>query len=392
MKATIRLSRCKEIISLFNGAVPLSVHLKNYFSKHKEMGSTDRKKCRELIYNYFRLGKALSNEPVEMRILCGNYIFNTEADEVMHHLESIHSGFDLTRLDEPPFKKFQTACIIFPAIKETEMFPFFDQLTNRINHLDWFQSFFIKPLVWIRVRKHALMQVKAEFDKLQLKYIQAPDNSDTLGFEAAVKISETQAFSNGLIEIQDLSSQQTLKFLTPKDKKESWWDCCAGSGGKSLLLLDNYPEISLTVSDSRLTIIQQLTERFKKAGLNPFQSFVADLTHPLNTGILFDAILVDAPCSGSGTWNRTPEMLSFFKNEFIIPFANRQKLILKNILPSLKAGGKIIYITCSVFIAENEEVVEDICLSEGLQCESMEIIPGFQRRADTLFIAVLRRI
>jgi 16S rRNA (cytosine967-C5)-methyltransferase len=106
----------------------------------------------------------------------------------------------------------------------------------------------------------------------------------------------------------------------------------------------------------------------------------------------FDGIICDVPCTGSGTWARTPESCYFFKTDSIAEYAQRQAAILRNAGTYLKENGKIIYITCSVFRAENEEVIESIAAEGALQIKSAELINGLSIGADALFAAELRRV
>ncbi len=114
-------------------------------------------------------------------------------------------------------------------------------------------------------------------------------------------------------------------------------------------------EVQLTLSDKRRSILETLRKRFAKAGIKNYHSFVADLTtdnRQLPT-VKFDLIIADMPCTGSGTWARTPEQLYYFDKKQIEKYSMLQKQIVENIIPYLKPGGHLLYITCSVFKKEN---------------------------------------
>ena len=167
------------------------------------------------------------------------------------------------------------------------------------------------------------------------------------------------------------------------------WDCCAGSGGKSIMLFDLNKNLSITVTDIRKSILVNLEKRFKEAGIKKYQSFVADLSienSKLKTQN-YDLIIADVPCSGSGTWSRTPEALFFFSEKEIERFNKLQKNIIGNVIPDLKKDGKLIYITCSVFKKENEEVVDFIRSTYHLKLEEMSVLKGYDKKADTMFAA-----
>jgi 16S rRNA (cytosine967-C5)-methyltransferase len=144
------------------------------------------------------------------------------------------------------------------------------------------------------------------------------------------------------------------------------------------------------VSDLRESILANLKKRFHKAGIRNYQSFVADLSTNLKFQISnFDLIICDAPCTGSGTWSRTPEQLYYFKKEKIDHYSNLQKSILENVVPLIRKRGHLLYITCSVFKKENEDVVEYLQKEFNLKVEKMELLKGYDKKADTLFAALL---
>ena len=105
----------------------------------------------------------------------------------------------------------------------------------------------------------------------------------------------------------------------------------------------------------------------------------------------FDGIILDAPCSGSGTWGRTPEMISQFEDYKIKGFQNLQKSIASNVIKYLKPGKPLIYITCSVFKEENEQVVDHLISEFKMKLESKEVLKGYEQKADTMFVARLIR-
>ena len=99
----------------------------------------------------------------------------------------------------------------------------------------------------------------------------------------------------------------------------------------------------------------------------------------------FDLIICDAPCSGSGTWSRTPEQLAFFHPDRIGHYAKLQRAIVSNAIPYLKKNGMLVYITCSVFKKENEETITFIRDKFSIQSSPMELLKGYDKKADTLF-------
>jgi 16S rRNA (cytosine967-C5)-methyltransferase len=237
--------------------------------------------------------------------------------------------------------------------------------------------------------------------KLQQKGIEfSIISDDCLALPNATKIDEIIEPDNEAI-VQDYSSQRVGEFLQSSifnpPSQISVWDCCAGSGGKSIMLHDLYPDTELIVSDIRESILANLKKRFKEAGIKNYHSFITDLVNvvpefqsPIPNS-QFQFILCDIPCTGSGTWGRTPEQLYYFEEKKIIEYALLQKKIVSNVIPHLEPGGHLLYITCSVFKKENEEVVDFMKEKFQLQQVKMELLRGYNKKADTMFAALLKK-
>jgi len=99
-------------------------------------------------------------------------------------------------------------------------------------------------------------------------------------------------------------------------------------------------------------------------------------------------VICDVPCSGSGTWSRSPEHLPLFQEEKIVYYSSLQKRIVQNVIPAVKANGYLLYITCSVFKEENEDVVKFIQANSSLRLYKKEVLKGFDKKADTMFAAL----
>src|SRR5690606_11062845 len=140
----------------------------------------------------------------------------------------------------------------------------------------------------------------------------------------------------------------------------------------------------LLVSDLRLSVLRNLDERFEQARVSATYAkkvldLTSDISHLTNTR-QFDCIIADAPCSGSGTWGRTPEMKVQFSEDKLLEYAALQKRIVSNILSYLKSGKSLVYITCSFYNAENEDVVNAMAQAHNLQIKHMQIIERSEER------------
>jgi 16S rRNA (cytosine967-C5)-methyltransferase len=196
--------------------------------------------------------------------------------------------------------------------------------------------------------------------------------------------------------VQDYNSQQVCTFFKPI-ANQTWWDCCAASGGKSLALLDIEKNIKLTVSDVRKNILENLRARLKIYNYKNFNTLECDANTTYSWPISlqqtsFDNIICDVPCSGSGTWARTPENYFFANLDKLSAFPKLQFNIANNVIKQLKPKGNLFYITCSVFAQENEEVVAKLLATNtDMTLHQETLLQGYQHNADFLYIAILQK-
>lgn len=378
------INSAKTIITEYNGAIPFAAWLKNYFKEHKKFGSKDRKVVAHLCFCYFRLGNAFSKYSVEERLLIGQFLCSVQSF-VVDELKPEWGKYIHLSIEE----KLKALDV---QQELPNIFPFNDLLTDEVAVHAFAKSCLIQPDLFLRTRPGKQKVVLQKLNEANFAFVQEdedgirlPNNSKA---EEVLKIDEEAV-------VQDLSSQKVLNaFLlqTSNDKLQTTvWDCCAASGGKSILAFDKLKNIKLTVSDVRASILINLKKRFERAGIKNYQSFVADLTSGFQPPVsAFDLIICDAPCSGSGTWSRTPEQLLFFKAEKIEYYAGLQKKISLNASKYVKAGGYFLYITCSVFKKENEEIVSFLQKTSSLQLLSADYYKGYNQKADTLFAALFK--
>ncbi len=349
------------------------------------MGSRDRKQISQLVYDYFRLGH-WSRETMlrEDRILIALFLCEETPNPVLEFFRPAWNAQIALSLTE----KLQF--LDLPSV--SDIFPYADELSANIDPWAYSASFLRQPNLYVRARYNKLADITQLLEKAAIPYALAGETAIALpnGTKVDAVITDKSWY-----EIQDLSSQETGQLFQPAPKSY-WWDCCAASGGKSILLKDIEPSVELLVSDVRTSILENLQRRFKEAGVKNFHAKVLDLTDDNVDHILprtqFDNILLDAPCSGSGTWGRTPENLYYFDINKIGYYQSLQKRIAANVVKCLKPGGALIYITCSVFREENEEVLEYMVTELGLQAQQAGVIKGYDRAADTMFAARLVKV
>ena len=175
------------------------------------------------------------------------------------------------------------------------------------------------------------------------------------------RADQSRAFGQGLFEIQDAGSQFVAQLV---GARQGQWiaDICAGAGGKALAMaadMDNRGQIfAVDVDAGRL---RRLGARAERAGVRNIQTRrqPAEAGWPDDWRGRMDAVLVDAPCSGSGTWRRQPELRWRMTAEGLARNAVRQGAMLDAAAELVKPSGRLVYITCSFLAAENEKPVTD---------------------------------
>ncbi len=166
----------------------------------------------------------------------------------------------------------------------------------------------------------------------------------------------TDEFRAGRFEIQDLASQLVGCACAPQPG-ETWWDACAGEGGKTLHLADLMGNRGLIwASDRSVRRLQKLRERAARARVFNYRAAVwTGGPHP-PTRTRFDGILVDAPCSGLGTWQRHPHARWTVSPDDVRELAAVQRQLLDHVAGALKPGGRLVYAVCTLTRTETTGV------------------------------------
>ncbi len=165
----------------------------------------------------------------------------------------------------------------------------------------------------------------------------------------------------GEIYLQDEASQLVAQEMEVK-RGERVLDLCAAPGGKTTLMADRSGDRALIfAADRSSTRMATVVNTMRLHALKSIRPVLLDALEPLPFAVRsFDKVLVDAPCSGTGTLRRNPEIRWRLKPDDILAMAAQQKQILRRAVEAVKPGGRLIYSTCSVEREENEEVIEEV--------------------------------
>lgn len=381
------INTAEKIINLYKGATPFAIFIKAFFASEKKYGSNDRRQITSLCYQYFRVGIGLNKYNIPEKILTAVFLCNTTPQEL---LENIQPEWNLL-INIPVADKMK---LLDNALIVTDLFPFGKSLSSSIDAESFCESFLTQPYLFLRIREPNIDTVIKKLDAANIEF--ELENDSCLQLSAGTNIEEILQLDKEVV-VQDYNSQKVLDSLKEYSAlfsdKPTVWDCCSASGGKSILLFDILKgKCKITVSDIRPSILSNLHQRFKRAGIKNYHYFIADITatEPPIPANNFDIIICDAPCTGSGTWSRTPEQLYFFDPTSIDIYVERQKKIVQNAIHHLKKNGLFIYITCSVFAKENGDMATLIEHEYGLQLLNIHTLQGHNLNADSMFVAVFQ--
>jgi|GEM_PF-837174 len=444
MKTESVLDNLAQLIDTFeqgNTLFPDKI-LRNHCAKNRWLGSKDRYALRELFFSWLRfrilvLSIIENIEVVDSRRqalivlwLCTNnplvrdlksyggvwtdkklqryferYISNEQLTEITKQLlEPNQANVDklLAQLKQlhilSVFNKALTDDIPTPWKKNMEI----------ISHKD-FLSLFSRATLDIRPNYLNLPYEKAQSiildllaDQLEnVPYLESSIFNDSIRLTGSPDLSKTSLYQGGSIEVMAEGSRAIVSFLAPKDG-DNILDACAGAGGKSLEICSLTSNKSITsLYDADINKLEEAQRRALLAGAE------VNLLEKQPSS-LFDKVLVDVPCSGSGRIRRQPELFSTITQPMLEELAREQLRILNTYSMNVKVGGLLIYATCSLFRIENQDVIDkflstntnfELTTDRGFLEEAifqqdsrfLQITP-WQHNTDGFFAAKLKRI
>jgi 16S rRNA (cytosine967-C5)-methyltransferase len=181
---------------------------------------------------------------------------------------------------------------------------------------------------------------------------------DAVWYKGARDLFHTAEFRGGQFEIQDISSQ-AIGHLCQPQAGETWWDACAGEGGKLLHLCDLMRNKGLVwASDPAQWRLDLLKRRAARAKIYNYRLKAWTSLDHLPIRAKLDGILIDAPCTGIGTWGRNPHARWTARREDVSELARVQSELLSKTAALLKEGGKLVYSVCTLAEEETSTVTD----------------------------------
>lgn len=331
------------IIAARDGGAAADTLIARYFKTRRYAGSKDRRAVRELVYRAIRrCGDRPDTGRAAMLGLAQDDAAIAACFDGSAHGPAPVAG------DEPVAAASLIPLWLLPALPdfldEAEQAALLGRapLDVRVN----------------RLKPEAREAVRAAFPQAEA----VADLADALRLPEGTALEQSAPYQDGLVEIQDVGSQWIARFCGARSG-ELVVDLCAGAGGKTLALAaDMAGEGRLIAADVNRDRLSRLPMRAERASADTIEIMLmnggqeAEALAPL-TGQA-DAVLIDAPCSGTGTWRRNPEARWRLTPQRLDRLTRQQSDILDFAVPLIKPGGRIIYAVCSLTDAEGKAQIE----------------------------------
>lgn len=267
-----------------------------------------------------------------------------------------------------------------------------------------------RPPVWLRVNQQqsTALEYQKKMQELSIVSSTHPVIAEALKIESTLNVKELPDFEAGAVSVQDAGAQFAAHILSVKDG-ENVLDLCAAPGGKTCHILESAPNLKTLVAvdknEERMLRVQENLTRLKLNAKLNVKLITGDATNCESwwDGELFDCILVDAPCSATGVIRRHPDIKSLRREDDLQPLVELQQKILAQAWTMLAAGGRLLYVTCSVLRQENEAQIKQFLLKHedavekklainvGEPCEfGRQLLPG-EMDMDGFYYALLAK-
>lgn len=262
-----------------------------------------------------------------------------------------------------------------------------------------------KAGMWLRVNQQKMKrdQYLAKLLDAGIPYVEERQAEDDILLSVAVDVTSLPGFSEGYVSVQDAAAQLTADIL-PLKSGDRALDACAAPGGKACHLLERNPGVELIAVEIDPARASRIEENLTRLGLSA-KVIEGDVNEVFSReeDASFDAILLDAPCSGSGVIRRHPDIRYLRKPSDIPALVKRQQVLLHTLWSLLRPGGYLLYATCSVFRDENDRQIanflaahqnarhEPVNVQNGLEMDAgIQILPGSEQM-DGFYYALLKK-
>jgi len=328
-------NRAAHVLRLVGPGMPADAALRAYLSGNAGLGPEARRAVSRAVFSYFRWLGWLGPRDSAQRRIAGALALQERFER-----------------DPRCVKAEALAARAVPAWLAGEM-----ELPA-----DYLRSLQLEPPLWLRAKAGACAQVAEALGYCAAPALppalQAPPDLAALRYRGTQDLHLAAGYRSGAFEIQDLSSQLVGHACRPAPG-ETWWDACAGEGGKTLHLGDLMRNKGLVwATDRSQRRLAALRRRAGRAGLFNYRSAAWEGAGRAPFRTPCDGVLVDAPCSGVGTWQRNPHARWTTTEADVRELASVQAALLSLAAQSVKPGGRLVYAVCTLTRSETTAVAD----------------------------------
>jgi len=362
----------------------------------QELDARERAFCLELVQGVLRwrwrlefylqcfLQKPLRNKDSDLQLLLLLSLYEVTQMHTPDYA-SVNEAVQLTRALGKPWASALVNGVLRQCIRDqqAEALPEPDTDSVRYVHPDWLLARIRSdwPQCWLDIltannaraplwlRVNASQGSRADYQLCLREQGLAsqghPCASEAVRLDQSCDVTALPGFADGAVSVQDASAQLAAHLLAARTG-ERILDLCAAPGGKTCHLLELQPDLDLVAVDSEAERMQRLQQNLQRSRVRA-ECIVADAREVQSwwNGVVFDRILLDAPCSATGVIRRHPDIKSLRRDADIALLVELQQQILAAAWQTLKPGGELLYVTCSLLRAENEQQIERFLSYQG---------------------------
>lgn len=339
-----------EVISAVERGIPADQRLREIYREHPEFGSRDRRHYSHVIYAYFRWQGLIRRVAAsEIKEQCAWAVALDPA--TTPDIASIWHAATAVTTD-----RIESARAGFPP---DELMPSWlpEVMPDQARRHAFITACSQRPPTWLALEPARVTDFCRLLHSLGIAH--TPD-ARIRGAVAVIDRFDLRVLEKKwgtAIQVQDIASQ-AVATICRAQAGESWWDACCGGGGKSLSLARAVGEYgTVTATDVRTSMLDNLRTRAAQHGFRQITARALNAEQHAPDRY-FDGVLVDAPCSGIGTWTRNPDARWRTTLDDVKKSASRQTAILAMASTRVKPGGKLVYSVCTMSRHEGEDVIQ----------------------------------
>lgn len=381
-QATILLDLIRRAEEANRQGQPADATLSHWYRAHREFGARDRRLFSETLFRWFRwrgwwLPADVANDTRLAAAIAVSFLMDADAAIP----PAIQFLADSDALSSTPLRGLAGESLADKATTgggwlgvnppnaaglapgwATDLLHVPTESTVPEHRGRFLQSIQARPPTWLRTRTAYREEIRIAFESRGIPWRPHPVLPNACQAPERFALCQWPAL-HGKVEIQDVSSQVAGWIARPTPGSD-WWDACAGAGGKTLHLADLRPGADrILATDIRAPALREAQRRFAAAGLRNVATATWDGHGDPAPGRQFDGVLLDAPCSGLGTWHRNPDARWRVLPATIPMLVGEQQRLLARAAAKVKPGGVLLYVTCTLTTLENTGVIATFCQS-----------------------------